>query len=349
MIRNKPRDAAVYGDDLGKNLFHVVGTDTAGRVIQTAKLRRETLLTFFERAAPALVGMEACAGSQWLARKLQAIGHTVRIIPAQFVKPYVKSNKNDMIDAAAIAEAVTRPSMRFVEIKSPEQSDLQALHRIRDQMVRNRTKLVCQMRAFCFECSIAIHQGVGKFKLALPQVLADQSNDLTSAMRRLLAGLFEDLQYIEKRIAEVTQEIEAIAAQDDRARRLMTVPGIGALGATALIAAAGDGQQFRKARDMAAWLGLVPREHSTGGRTTLLGISKRGNGYLRRLLIHGARSCVMHLDRKRDRLGAWLSDLESRMHCNKVTVALAAKVARIAWVILTHPGALYERRDPSLA
>lgn len=340
MIRNKPRDAAVYGVDLGKNLFHIVGTDAAGRVVQTAKFHRETLLAFFERAAPALVGMEACAGSQWLARKLQAIGHTVRIIPAQFVKPYVKSNKNDMIDAAAIAEAVTRPSMRFVEVESPEQSDLQALHRIRDQMVRSRTRLVCQMRAFCFECGIAIHQGVGKFKLALPQVLADQSNDLTSTMRRLLAGLFEDLQYLEKRIADVTHEIEAIAAQDDRARRLMTVPGIGALGATALIAAAGDGQQFRKARDMAAWLGLVPREYSTGGRTTLLSISKRSNGYLRRLLIHGARSCVMHLDRTRDRLGAWLSGLESRMHCNKVTVALAAKVARIAWVILTHPGAL---------
>lgn len=347
MMRNKPRGAAVYGVDLGKNLFHVVAADAAGQVIQRAKFRRETVLLFFERAAPAVVGVEACPGSQWFARKLQAMGHTVRIIPAQFVKPYVKSNKNDTIDAAAIAEAVTRPTMRFVEVKTVERADLQALHRIRDQMVRNRTRLVCQMRAFCLEYGIAIHQGVGKFKADLPRLLARDDNDLTPMMRRLLADLFEDLKRLELRIAEVTHEIEAIAAQDDRARRLMTVPGIGPLVATAIVAAAGNGRQFRRARDMAAWLGLVPREHSTGGKTTLLGISKRGNRYLRRLLVHGARSCLTRMDRSRDRLGTWLDDLERRMHGNKVIVALAAKVARIAWVILTRPGALYERRQPA--
>jgi transposase len=347
MMRNKPRGAAVYGVDLGKNLFHVIGTDVAGSIVQRAKFRRETLLTFFERAQPATVGMEACPGSQWLARKLQAMGHTVRIIPAQFVKPYVKSNKNDAIDAAVIAEAVTRPSMRFVEVKSTEQTDLQALHRIRDQMVTNRTRLVCQMRAFCLESGVTIHQGIGKFKAALPRVLANEENDLTPRMRRLLGELFEDLHRLEQRIADITGEIEAIAARDDRTRRLMTVPGIGPLVATAIVAAAGNGRQFRRARDMAAWLGLVPRERSTGGKTTLLGISKRGNHYLRRLLIHGARSCVLHLDRRRDRLGAWLDGLEHRMHGNKVTVALAAKVARIAWVILTRPGALYDRRIPA--
>ncbi len=318
-------------------------------MIQRAKFRRETVLTFFERANPSVIGMEACPGSQWFARKLQAMGHTVRIIPAQFVKPYVKSNKNDTIDAAAIAEAVTRPTMRFVEVKTTERVDLQALHRIRDQMVTNRTRLVCQMRAFCLEYGVAIHQGVGKFKADLPRVLANEENDLTPMMRRLLGDLFEDLKHLEGRIAEVSREIEAIAAQDDRARRLMTVPGIGPLAATAIVAAAGDGRQFRRARDMAAWLGLVPREHSTGGKTTLLGISKRGNRYLRRLLVHGARSCVTHMDRSRDRLGAWLDGLERRMHGNKVTVALAAKVARIAWVILTRPGALYERRQPAAA
>ena len=164
MIRNKPRGAAVYGVDLGKNVFHVVGTDTAGREVQRAKFRRDTVLAFFAQAAPATVGMEACPGSQWFGRKLQAMGHTVRIIPAQFVKPYVKSNKNDAIDAAAIAEAVTRPAMRFVQVRSEEQIDLQALHRIRDQMVTNRTRLVCQMRAFCLEYGVAIHQGVGDRK-----------------------------------------------------------------------------------------------------------------------------------------------------------------------------------------
>jgi transposase len=239
--------------------------------------------------------------------------------------------------------------MRFVEVKTADQVDLQALHRIRDQMVANRTRLICQMRAFCLENGVAIHQGAGKFKADLPRVLSNASNELTPRMRRLLADLFADLERLEQRIDDVSREIASAAAQDDRARRLMTIPGIGALAATAIIAAAGDGRQFRKARDMAAWLGLVPREHSTGGKTTLLGISKRGNRYLRRLLVHGARSCLLHLDRSRDRLGAWLDGLEARMHSNKVTVALAAKVARIAWVILTRPGALYERRISAAA
>ncbi len=349
MIRNNPRGAAVYGIDLGKNVFHVVGTDAAGNVIQRARFRRDTLLAFFERAERALVGMEACPGSQWLARKLQAIGHSVRIIPAQFVKPYVKSNKNDTIDAAAIAEAVVRPTMRFVQIKEPDQVDLQALHRIRDQLVGSRTRLICQMRAFCLEYGVAIRQGAGVFKLDLPRVIADDSNDLTPTMRRLLAELFDDLSGLEKRIGGVTREIEGLAAKDELARRLMTVPGIGPLVATALLAAAGNAQQFKKARDMAAWLGLVPQQYSTGGKTQMLGISKRGNRYVRRLLIHGARSCMMHLDRSRDRLGAWIGRLQSRMHVNKVTVALAAKIARIAWVVINRPGAIYERRDPAIA
>lgn len=349
MAHRKPTNASVYGIDLGKNVFHVAGADSDGSIIGNWKLRRDSLLQFFRDALPALIGMEACPGSQWLARHLQAFGHRVRIIPAQFVKPYVKSNKNDVIDAAAIAEAVTRPTMRFVEIKTAAQAELQALHRIRDGMVANRTRLVCQMRGLCIEFGVAIHQGIGKFKADLPRVLANDENDLTPMMRHLLADLFSDLRRLEERIAEVTREIEANAAQDERARRLMTVPGIGPLVATAILASAGDGRQFRRARDMAAWLGLVPRQHSTGGKPTLLGISRRGNHYLRRLLIHGARSCVMHLDRSRDRLGAWIDELQKRMHVNKVTVALAAKVARVAWVILNRPGAIYERRDPTMA
>lgn len=289
-IRNKPRNAPVYGIDLGKNLFHVVGIDVEGTPVQKASFRRETLLQFFERAAPALVGMEACPGSQWLARKLIALGHTVRIIPAQFVKPYIKSNKSDIIDAAAIAEAVTRSTMRFVEVRTPDQIDVQALHRVRDRMVAERTSLICQMRAFCLEYEVAIHQGAGKFKADLPCVLSDDANDLTPAMRQLIGAMFEDLRHLEARLTQVNREIEAIAAASDTASRLMTVPGIGPLTATAMLAAAGSGRQFRKARDMAAWLGLVPREHSTGGKTTLLGISKRGNRYLRRMLIHGARA-----------------------------------------------------------
>lgn len=348
-VRNRPREAAVFGVDIGKNVFHVVGLDATGAPIQRASFRRDTLLQFFERATPTVVGMEACPDSQWLARKIMALGHKVRIVPAKFVKPYTKSNKNDIIDAEAIAEAVSRPTMRFVEIRSPEQIDLQALHRVRDQLVAQRTRVICQMRAFCLEYGIAMHQGAGKFKVAFPKVLADESNDLTPVMRRLLASQFDDLRRLEARIAEVTREVEAIAAADDTARRLMTIPGIGPLAATALLAAAGKGKQFRKARDMAAWLGLTPREYSTGGKTTLLGIGKRGNAYLRRLLVHGSRSCLIHLDRSRDRMGAWLDKLQSRMHNNKAVVALAAKVARIAWVVITTPGATYEKRGPAMA
>lgn len=349
MNRTVPRGAAIYGVDLGKNVFHVVGLDADGAVIQRAKFRRETLLAFFEQAPTAIVGMEACSGSQWLARKLDAMGHRVRIVPAQFVKPYVKSQKNDTIDAEAIAEAVTRPTMRFTRVRTTDEVDLQALHRIRDQLISSRTRLINQVRGFCLEYGVAIRQGAGVFRRDLPGALADEENDLTPAMRRMLAELYEDIERLDTRIAAATREVEALAARDDRARRLMTVPGIGPLGATALLAAVGDGTQFRRARDLAAWLGLVPRQNSTGGRTVLLGITKRGNRYVRRLLVHGARSCVTHLDRSRDRLGSWLDGLCARMHVNKVTVALAAKIARVAWVIITKPGATYERRDPVVA
>lgn len=227
MIRNAPRGAAVYGVDLGKNVFHIVGLDDRGAVVQRVKFRRDTMLTFFERAGRTLIGMEACPGSQWLARKLLAMGHEVRIVPPQFVKPYVKSQKNDTVDAEAIAEAVTRPTMRFTQVRTTEQVDLQALHRIRDQLVASRTRLINQMRAFCLEYGIAIRQGAGVFRLDLPRVLADEGNDLTQSMRRMLAELFEDVGRLDLRIAAVTREIEGLAARDDRARRLMTIPGIG--------------------------------------------------------------------------------------------------------------------------
>ena len=195
------------------------------------------------------------------------------------MKPYLKSNKNDTLDAEAIAEAITRPTMRFVEVKAVEQIDTQALHRARDQMVMHRTRLISQMRAFCLEYGVAIRQGAGVFKLDLPRILEDQSNDLSPAIRRLLAELLEDLHRLEGRIAEITREIEALVSRDEVARRLMTIPGIGPLGSSALLAAVGQGRQFKKARDLSAWLGLVPRQYSTGGKPTLLGISKRGNGY----------------------------------------------------------------------
>lgn len=267
-MRNRPRGAAVYGIDIGKHRFDLVGLDQQGAVIHRAQFSRDKLLEHLAAAPRTLIGMEACPGSQWLTRKLVDLGHDARIIPAQFVKPYVKSNKNDTNDA----EAVSRPTMRFVQIKRPDQVDTQALHRARDRMVASRTRLISQMRAFCLEYGIPLRLGAGVFKIDLSRVMVDEENELTPTMRGLLADLFEELKALELRIATITKQIEAMAAQHDVARRLATIPGIGPLGATALLAAVGDGRQFRKARDLAAWLGLVPKQQSTGGRTVLLGL-----------------------------------------------------------------------------
>lgn len=349
MMRNQPRDCVVFGVDIGKTVFHVVGLDGTGAPVQKAKFRRDTVLQFFERAKPTLVAMEACPGSQWLARTLRGLGHEVRIIPAQFVKPYVKSHKNDVIDAEAIAEAATRPTMRFVGVKEAHQVDLQMLHRIRNRLVASRTKLICQMRSYCLEHGVAMRPGVGVFKLDIGRVLDDPNNDLTARARLVLRELHAELLEIEARVRTVSTEIKNIADADETARRLMTIPGVGALGATAILAAIGDPGRFKRARDVAAWLGLVPQQHSTGGKQTLLGIAKRGSNYLRTLLVHGARSVMMHLDRSKDRLGGWADELRRRMHPNKVVVALAAKIARVIWVILTKPGATYERRSAACA
>ncbi len=340
---------ATYGIDIGKNVFHVAGLDQTGCPLLRRKFKRDTLLQFFGNVPLVIIAMEACPGSQWLARKLQAYGHSVRIVPAQFVKPYVKSNKNDSIDAEAIAEAATRPTMRFVAVKRVDQVDVQALHRARDMMVHQRTALISQMRGLLLEYGIALRAGAGAFKLDFPRVMEDAENELTPSIRELLALLRQHLVELESHITSFTDKIAALADRDDVARRLMTIPGIGALAATALLAAVGDARQFRRGRDLSAWLGLVPAQYSTGGKPTLLGMSKRGNSYVRRLLIHGARSCVTHMDRSRNRLGAWLDQLSQRVHFNKVTVALANKIARMAWVVITRPGALYQRNDPRFA
>lgn len=346
MLINTTVCAAIFGIDLGKSVFHVARCTSTGQPVQRLRLTRDKLLAYFANTPAGLVGMEACPGSQWLARKLTEFGHQVRIIPAQFVKPYVKSNKNDALDAEAIAEAVTRPTMRFVQLKTCDQIDLQALHRVRSQAVGNRTALINQIRAFALEYGIAMRHGVGVFKLDIVRVLSDQDNALTPAMRTLLAGMWDEFKRLDARAAELGRQIQDLAAGDARAKRLMSIPGIGALGATALLAAIGNGKQFRSGRDFAAWLGLVPRQATTGGKPTLLGMSKRGNTYLRKLLVHGARSCLLHTDRSRDRLGVWIEQLASRMHHNKVTVAMANKMARIAWKLLQSDHAVYLRRPP---
>jgi len=270
-------------------------------------------------------------------------------MPAQFVKPYLKANKNDANDAEAIAEAVTRPTMRFAAVRRTDQIDTQALHRVRNRLVQNKTQLIAQTRSLCLEYGIAIRVGVATFKMDIPRILEDAENGLTPAMRRLVARLWEAFTEADARLKAASKEIEALAANDELARRLMMIPGVGALGATAMISAIGDPRRFKRGRDLSAWIGLVPRQYSTGGKNTLLGISKRGNPYLRKLLIHGARTCKLHLDRSKDRLGPWLDDMEKRLHSNKVCVALANKMARIAWVILTTPGATYDKGEPAMS
>jgi transposase len=244
--------------DIGKSVFHVVAVNREGSVIKRAKFARETLQSFFDLAPKTAIGMEACPGSQWLARKLIGIAHDARTIPARFVKPYVTSNKTDTVDAATIAEAVTRPTMRFVQARTPAQVDLQALPRIRDRLVGERTGLMNQARAFCIECGLALRVGAGGLHADMRRHLGNLDNDLTQTVRDFLTDLLDDLAYIENRVNAVTGRIEAIAKEDETISRLLTIPGIGALGATALVAAAGDGLQLRKARDVAAWLGLVP-------------------------------------------------------------------------------------------
>jgi transposase len=322
------------GIDLGKTTFHVVGIDEHGKIALKKRFSRAQLLAHTANLPCCLIGMEACCGAHHLGRLLTQQGHQVRLIPPQFVKPFVKSNKNDFLDAEAIAEAVQRPSMRFVPIKTTEQLDLQALHRIRDRLISRRTSVINQIRAFLLERGIVVRQGRTHIRRHLPAILEDAGNHLSPRMRHSLEQLWLEWRGLEAQIEGVTAEIESIADADPACQRLRAVPGVGALVSTALIAAIGNGSAFCRGRDFAAWLGVVPRQFSTGGKPRLLGISKRGNTYLRKLLIHGARSVVNHLDRTRHPLGNWMNQLEARARRNVLVVAVANKIARIAWAVL---------------
>lgn len=339
---------AAIGIDLGKTTFHVAGTDTEGRVVLRKRLSRSELLTFFAKLPPTLIGMEACCGAHWLARELVRLGHDARLMPAQYVRPYVKSQKNDTIDAEATAEAVRRPGMRFVPIKTPEQLDLQALHRVRERLVGRRTSAVNQIRGFLIDRGIAIPTGLSALRRRLPEVLARPDERLSPRMCGLLSRLWEECCDLDEAIERLGDEITALAAEDATCRRLMEVPGVGPLIATALVAAIADGNAFHRSRDLSAWLGLVPRQVSTGGKTRLLGITKRGNTYLRRLFIQGANSIRLNLKRSRHRLGPWLDALEARAPKNVAIIALANKLVRIAWAVLTR-GERYRALEPALA
>jgi transposase len=334
------------GIDLGKTVFHLVGLNLRGEVVVRKKFSRKQLLHFTANLRVELIGMEACGGSHFLGRALREQGHEVRLIPAQYVKPYVKTNKSDYIDAEAIAEAVGRPTMRFVPIKSDDQLDMQSLHRVRERWVMRRTAAVNQIRGLLLERGITVRKGRCHLAAALPGILEDASMKLSGAVRLLLAQLKLELDQLTIRLEEADVMIQKAAQESEVCRRLDAIPGVGPLTATALIAAIGNGATFRKGREFAAWVGLVPREHSTGGKQKLLGISKRGNSYLRRLFVQGARAVLQFRDKQSPGLSAWLTQLTSRTHYNVAGVALANKLARMAWAVLTK-GDIY--RPPVLA
>lgn len=324
------------GIDLAKTTLHAVAMDASGRVVQRRKLGRAKLVEWLANQGPCLIGMEACAGAHHLARTLRAQGHEVRLMPGQYVQPFVKTHKNDLTDAEAIAEAVQRPQMRFVPIKTPAQLDVQALHRARDRLVGMRTALINQIRGFLLERGLPVERGRRTLEKALPALLDDHAQELGAVLRQLLECLRAQWRAVDQPIAALDEQILALARQDATSQRLMAMPGVGPMLATALVAAVGSrAAGFRNGRSLAAWLGLVPRQHSTGGKTKLLGVARHGNRYLRRLLVHAARSLKRVAIGRDDRLGRWLQGLEARAHANVATVALAAKLARFAWAIMT--------------
>jgi transposase len=320
------------GIDLGKTACDVAAMDGRGKVVARRRLTRPRLVAWLANLPPARIGLEASCGAHHLARRLAVLGHDVKLMAAQYVRPFVKTNKHDQADAEAIAEAVQRPQMRFVPIKSAAQLDLQALHRARDRLVTQRTGLINQIRAFLLERGIALRPGRLALAKALPEVL--EADELSPLMRALLSRLRAHWQALDDEIAALDQHVLLIARTHPGARLLMTIPGIGALIATALVAAIDGGQAFARGRDLACWLGLVPRQHTTGGKVRLLGVAKRGNGYLRRLLVHAARAVKRSAKTQDHRLGAWLRGLEARAPPNVATVALAAKLARWSWAVL---------------
>ena len=324
------------GVDLAKNVFQLHGADAHGKAVWKRKLSRQKWIAALCKTVPAdcEVGMEACAGAHHWARVLTKYGYQVKLIPPQFVKPYVKSNKNDANDAEAICEAMSRPNMRFVKMKSVEQQDIQAIHRVRSELMSHRTAKINQIRGLVAEYGLVASLQVSSLRTALPLWLEDADNGLTDRFRSLLNGLWGDLLHLDNRIAELNGEIEVIAKSDPVAKRLQQLRGVGPLVATALIATVGNGDQFSKGRQMAASIGLTPRQCSSGGKERLLGISKRGDAYLRSILIHGARSTMAHAKLKDDRLSVWITDLAKRRHPNIAAVALANKTVRMAWAMM---------------
>lgn len=325
---------AILGVDLGKDICSVVGFDESGAVEIRRRMRRKTLIRYAAELPACVIAMESCCGAHHIGRIFVGQGHEVRLMTPEYVRPYVKAQKNDDRDAEAIAEAASRPTMRFVTLKAQEQLDMQSIHRVRQRLVGVRRTLVNQLRAILFERGISVAQGRQKLERTVDALLAEPDVPLSRGIHALVTDIREEWRDLDARIESLNDTIAAEARDDAAARRLISIPGIGVLGATGLIAAIGDGSGFRRGRDLGAWLGVVPRQHSTGGKTKLLGISKRGNKYLRMLFIHGARAALPHLARGDTPIGAWLRGLLARGHRNVAVVALANKLARVAWAVL---------------
>src|SRR6266446_568740 len=328
---------ALIGIDIGKNSFHVVGLDGRGAIVLRQKWSRGQVETRLANMPACLIGMEACIGAHHLSRRLRLLGHDARLMPAKYVRAYSKGQKNDFRDAAAIAEAVQRPTMKFVATKTADQLDLQALHRVRERLVSQRTGVINQIRAFLLERGVAVRQGRHFLRAELPGILATGCAVLSARMVHLIEDLAGDWRRLDERIEGLSGEIAALARQDAGCERLMSVPGIGPIISSAMVAAIGAGDGFAKGRDFAAWLGLVPKQFSTGDRTVLGKISKRGNRYLRVLFVQ-AGWVVLIRPKSWERYGLkpWIEAAKKRLHRNVLAIALANKLARIAWSVLAH-------------
>lgn len=323
----------VLGIDLGKSNFHIVGHDCAGKTVVRKKLSRKQLIVFLQQLPPTTIAFEACGGAHWLGRLCQQFEHQVKLIPPQYVKPYVKGNKNDFIDADAIAEAAGRPSMRFVAVKTEAAQMMSAVHRVRQGYIKERTACMSRIGALLLEFGVSLPRGHSVMK-QLFQWLAEHAGKLPAPLIAELAGLHAHYEYLSERIAEQDLKLKQQLATHGDAQLLKSIPGIGDITASQCVAELGNAEQFKNGRDLAAWLGLVPHQHSTGGKPRLLGISKRGNKHLRTLLIHGARAILSRPEKTGAVFGEWLIKLRATKPFNVVCVALANKLARIVWSVL---------------
>ena len=324
------------GVDLAKNVYQLHGVDRAGKTLLKRRLKRQQWFNvLLDKTEPdCVIGMEACAGAHHWGRELQARGYTVKLIAPQFVKPYVKSNKSDAKDAEAICEAMSRPHMRFVTVKTVEQQDIQATHRVRAELIRQRTAKANQIRGLVAEYGLVAPKHLSSLRAAIPCWLEDAENGLTGDFRALLQGVWNDLLILDDRVCEMDKLIKRLAENNEDCVRLQQLRGIGPMISTAMIASVGDARQYNKSRQMAAAIGITPKQHSSGDRDRLLGISKRGDVYLRTLMIHGARSVVANAKHKDDRLSRWVTNIANKKHPNVAAVALANKTARMAWAML---------------